>query len=116
EIVAAQRLALVPFALVALAVSLLTAVLRYFWVVRPLLRAARAADPVRLQRAGALALPDRADRGDETRGRAGGPEPARRGLPARPTSAAGSGPAPSPCPPWRPARTRSATSRAPWRP
>jgi two-component system sensor histidine kinase ChvG len=65
EIVAAQRLALVPFALVALAVSLLTAVLLYFWVVRPLLRLARAADQVRLQRARAISLPDLEHRKDE---------------------------------------------------
>jgi len=65
EIVAAQRRALIPFALVAFAVSLLTAGLLYFWVVRPLLRLARAADRVRLQRARAISLPDLEDRRDE---------------------------------------------------
>ena len=65
EIVAAQRRALIPFALAAFAVSLLTAGLLYFWVVRPLLRLARAADRVRLQRARAISLPDLEDRKDE---------------------------------------------------
>ena len=65
EIVTAQRLALIPFALVALAVTLLTAVLLYFWVVRPLLRLVSAADQVRLQRARAISLPDLEDRKDE---------------------------------------------------
>lgn len=65
EIVAAQRRALIPFALVAFAVSLLTAGLLYFWVVRPLLRLARAADRVRLQRARAISLPDLEGRRDE---------------------------------------------------
>ncbi len=65
EIVTAQRVALIPFALVALGVTLLTAVLLYFWVVRPLLRLARAADQVRLQRARAISLPDLEDRKDE---------------------------------------------------
>jgi two-component system sensor histidine kinase ChvG len=65
EIVAAQRRALLPFALAAFAVSLLTAGLLYFWVVRPLLRLARAADRVRLQRARAISLPDLEDRKDE---------------------------------------------------
>lgn len=65
EIVAAQRRALLPFALAAFAVSMLTAGLLYFWVVRPLLRLARAADRVRLQRARAISLPDLEDRKDE---------------------------------------------------
>lgn len=65
EIVTAQRRALIPFALVAFAVSLLTAGLLYFWVVRPLLRLARAADRVRLQRARAISLPDLEGRKDE---------------------------------------------------
>ena len=65
EIVTAQRRALIPFALAAFAVSLLTAGLLYFWVVRPLLRLARAADLVRLQRARAISLPDLEDRKDE---------------------------------------------------
>lgn len=65
EIVDAQRRALIPFALVAFAVSLLTAGLLYFWVVRPLLRLARAADRVRLQRARAISLPDLEGRKDE---------------------------------------------------
>lgn len=65
EIVASQRRALIPFALAAFAVSLLTAGLLYFWVVRPLLRLARAADRVRLQRARAISLPDLESRKDE---------------------------------------------------
>ena len=65
EVVAAQRRALIPFALAAFAVSLLTAGLLYFWVVRPLLRLARAADRVRLQRARAISLPDLEGRKDE---------------------------------------------------
>lgn len=65
DIVADQRRALIPFALVAFVVSLLTAGLIYFLVVRPLLRLAGAADQVRLQRARAISLPDLEDRKDE---------------------------------------------------
>ena len=65
EIVNDQRRAMVPFALVAFIVSLLTALMLYLLIVRPVLRLARAADQVRLQRARAISLPDLQQRKDE---------------------------------------------------
>ncbi|WP_296817711.1 ATP-binding protein [Brevundimonas sp.] len=65
EIVADQRRAMVPFAVVAFLVSLLTALMLYLLIVRPVLRLARAADQVRLQRAKAISLPDLERRKDE---------------------------------------------------
>lgn len=65
EILSAQRRALTPFALVALAVSLLSSLLLHLFVARPVLRLAAAADQVRLQRARAISLPDLEDRKDE---------------------------------------------------
>lgn len=65
ETLAAQRRALMPFALVALAVSLLTSLLIHLFVVRPIQRLSTAADQVRLQRARAISLPDLEDRKDE---------------------------------------------------
>jgi len=65
EIVAAQRLTMVPFILIAVFVMLVSAVLLDHLVARPVLRLARAADSVRLARARAMSLPDLASRGDE---------------------------------------------------
>jgi len=65
EILGAQRRALVPFALVALAVNLLASLLLHLFVARPVMRLSAAADQVRLQRARAISLPDLEDRRDE---------------------------------------------------
>ena len=65
QVVASQRKALLPFAFVALGVSLLSSVLLHFLVVRPILRLSAAADQVRLQRARAISLPDLQERQDE---------------------------------------------------
>jgi two-component system sensor histidine kinase ChvG len=64
-IVAAQRMALLPFVLVAFAVTLLSSVLLHMFVVRPILRLAAAADQVRAARARAISLPDLEAREDE---------------------------------------------------
>jgi len=61
----AQRRALTPFALVALAVNLLSALVLHMFVARPVMRLSAAADQVRLQRARAISLPDLEDRKDE---------------------------------------------------
>lgn len=65
EILAAQRRALMPFALVALGVNLLASLLLHLFVARPVLRLSAAADQVRMQRARAISLPDLEDRKDE---------------------------------------------------
>jgi len=65
ETLAAQRRALTPFALVALAVNLLSALVLHLFVARPVMRLSAAADQVRLQRARAISLPDLEDRKDE---------------------------------------------------
>jgi len=65
EILGAQRRALVPFALVALAVNLLASLVLHVFVARPVLRLSAAADQVRLQRARAISLPDLEERKDE---------------------------------------------------
>ena len=65
ETLAAQRLALMPFALVALVVSLLSSLLLHLFVARPVMRLSAAADAVRLQRARAISLPDLDHRRDE---------------------------------------------------
>jgi two-component system sensor histidine kinase ChvG len=65
KILDAQRRALMPFALVALAVNFLSALLMHLFVARPVLRLATAADQVRLQRARAISLPDLSGRKDE---------------------------------------------------
>ncbi|MDO9336056.1 MAG: stimulus-sensing domain-containing protein [Caulobacter sp.] len=65
EIIAAERRALIPFALIAIAVTLLSSVLLYALVARPMLRLAEAADRVRLNRSRAIRLPDLARRQDE---------------------------------------------------
>lgn len=65
EILAAQRRALFPFALVALGVNLLASLLLHVFVARPILRLSAAADQVKLQRARAISLPDLEERRDE---------------------------------------------------
>lgn len=64
-ILSAQRAALMPFALVALAVSLLSSLLLHIFVVRPIMRLSAAADQVRMQRARAISFPDLEGRKDE---------------------------------------------------
>lgn len=61
----AQRRALMPFALVALAVNLLASLVLHLFVARPVMRLSAAADQVRLQRARAISLPDLEGRKDE---------------------------------------------------
>ncbi|MDP2764467.1 MAG: HAMP domain-containing sensor histidine kinase, partial [Brevundimonas sp.] len=65
ETLDAQRRALMPFALVALAVNLLGSLLLHLFVARPVMRLSAAADEVRLQRARAISLPDLEHRKDE---------------------------------------------------
>jgi two-component system, OmpR family, sensor histidine kinase ChvG len=65
QIVVAERVALIPFILMAVAATLLSSLLLTTLVARPVLRLARAADRVRLQRSRAIALPDLARRKDE---------------------------------------------------
>jgi len=65
QIVAAQRLALLPFIFIAIAVALGSAVLLNRLIARPIERLARAADSVRLSRARAISLPDISERQDE---------------------------------------------------
>ena len=65
QIVAAQRWALIPFILIAVAVILGSSLLLNWLVATPILRLARAADRVRLSRARAISLPDIAERDDE---------------------------------------------------
>ncbi len=65
SIVAAQRLALIPFILIAVLVSLASSFMLTRLVAQPVLRLARAADRVRLSRARAIDLPDLAERQDE---------------------------------------------------
>ncbi|HEV7353005.1 MAG TPA: ATP-binding protein [Brevundimonas sp.] len=65
ETVNAQRRALMPFAVVAVLVSLLSSLMMHLFVVRPMTRLSTAADAVRLQRARAISLPDLEGRKDE---------------------------------------------------
>lgn len=65
EVLAAQRRGLLPFILVAVAVSLLSSVLLARFVARPVVALAHAADRVRLSRARAIELPRLANRDDE---------------------------------------------------
>jgi two-component system sensor histidine kinase ChvG len=65
ETLAAQRRALMPFALVALFVNLLGSLLMHLFVARPVMRLSAAADEVRLQRARSISLPDLESRKDE---------------------------------------------------
>jgi two-component system sensor histidine kinase ChvG len=65
KIIAAQRAALLPYAIIALGVTLLTSLMIQFFVARPILRLSAAADQVRLSRARAISLPDLEARSDE---------------------------------------------------
>ena len=65
SIVAAQRMALAPFALIAVGVALLSSLLLIQRIAVPVLQLARAADQVRLSRARSISLPDLAERSDE---------------------------------------------------
>jgi two-component system sensor histidine kinase ChvG len=65
EILGAQRRALTPFALVALAVNLLASLLLHLFVARPVMRLSAAADEVKQGRARAISLPDLEGRKDE---------------------------------------------------
>ena len=64
-LLAAQRRALVPFILVALATTIVSSLLLHVFVVRPIQRLSDSADLVRLQRARAMSLPDLQARNDE---------------------------------------------------
>ncbi|HXQ45200.1 MAG TPA: stimulus-sensing domain-containing protein [Caulobacteraceae bacterium] len=65
QIVAAQRRALLPFILIAIAVTLASSFLLTRMIAQPVLRLAGAADRVTAQRARAISLPDIAARDDE---------------------------------------------------
>jgi two-component system, OmpR family, sensor histidine kinase ChvG len=65
EIIARERLALIPFILIAVSVTLASSLLLNSLVAQPVLRMARAADRVRQARARAISLPDLARRDDE---------------------------------------------------
>ena len=65
KIIAAQRLAMIPFVLMAVAASVFTSLLLSALIAQPVLRLARAADRVRQARARAISLPDLAKRDDE---------------------------------------------------
>jgi two-component system sensor histidine kinase ChvG len=65
EIIRRQREALVPFILIAVAVTLTSSLLLNSLVAQPVMRLARAADRVRQARARAISLPDLAKRDDE---------------------------------------------------
>jgi two-component system sensor histidine kinase ChvG len=64
-IIARERAALIPFILIAIAVTLASSLLLNSLVAQPVLRLARAADRVRQARARAISLPDLAKRDDE---------------------------------------------------
>ena len=63
QIIARERLALLPFILIAIGVNLISSFMLTQLIATPVLRLARAADRVRLSRARAIALPDLAERG-----------------------------------------------------
>ena len=65
EIIARQREALIPFILIAVAVTLASSLVMNSLVAQPVMRLARAADRVRQARARAISLPDLAKRDDE---------------------------------------------------
>ena len=65
EIIARERAALIPFILIAMAVSLSSSLLLTRLIAQPVRRLARAADRVRLAGARAISLPDLAKRDDE---------------------------------------------------
>jgi two-component system, OmpR family, sensor histidine kinase ChvG len=64
-IIARERAALIPFILIAIAVTLSSSLLLNRLIAQPVRRLARAADSVRLSRARAISLPDIARRDDE---------------------------------------------------
>jgi two-component system sensor histidine kinase ChvG len=64
-IIARERLALIPFILIAIGVTLSSSWLLTRLIAQPVLRLARAADRVRLAGARAISLPDLANREDE---------------------------------------------------
>jgi two-component system sensor histidine kinase ChvG len=65
QIIARERVAEVPFILIAIAVTLGSSLLLTRLIAQPVRRLARAADSVRLSRARAISLPDLAERRDE---------------------------------------------------
>jgi two-component system sensor histidine kinase ChvG len=65
QIVAAQRWALAPFILIAVAVSLFSSLMLTRLIAQPVMRLARAADRVTASRARAISLPDIAERNNE---------------------------------------------------
>lgn len=65
EIIAKQRLALIPFIVIAIAVNLISSLALTQLIAQPIRRLSVAADSVRLSRARAIALPDIAERKDE---------------------------------------------------
>lgn len=65
QIIARERAALVPFILIAIAVTLSSSLLLNRLIAQPVRRLSRAADSVRLSRARAISLPDLAGRDDE---------------------------------------------------
>ena len=65
QIISAERKALLPFALIAVATTLISSFLLNRLIAQPVLRMARAADRVRLDGARAIALPDISGRKDE---------------------------------------------------
>jgi two-component system sensor histidine kinase ChvG len=65
EIIARERMALIPFILIAMTVTLISSLLLNSLIAQPVLRLARAADRVRLAGARAISLPDLAKRDDE---------------------------------------------------
>ena len=65
RIIAAERAALVPFIVIAVAVNLISSFALSQLIAQPVRRLSAAADSVRLSRARAIALPDIADRKDE---------------------------------------------------
>ncbi|MBS0363263.1 MAG: sensor N-terminal transmembrane domain-containing protein [Proteobacteria bacterium] len=64
-IITREREALIPFVVIAVAVTLASSVLLTRLIAQPVLRLARAADRVRLARARAISLPDLSGRDDE---------------------------------------------------
>ena len=65
EIIARERIALIPFILIAITVMLISSLMLNSLIAQPVLRLARAADRVRLAGARAISLPDLAGRDDE---------------------------------------------------
>jgi two-component system sensor histidine kinase ChvG len=65
EIIAAERAALLPFIVIAIAVTLISSFALTQLIAQPIRRLSAAADSVRLSRARAIALPDIARRRDE---------------------------------------------------